>query len=631
MPRAMNRFKKETAIAIAILCIHFVPALADPGQANTPSVETTRITIGGVVVDERILHDKVIKFDRSSAPHQSSAWWDQLFKLFQITPGSAANETLPFRRSIALLVGIGNYRYLEPRLEYVSRDIQKMRDYLLTDGGFDSVYVMDESVSPELVQRYMMEGFPEKLEKDDRLLFYYSGHAGDPGGGHPYLLFQDFQPDQWSQNVLRVDDFQIWSDVIPAKHVLFIYDACLAGLALPKSGSEDLRSSVAQVSGSGSRTVVTAGTADQKAWILQASFDNQSSIFTDALLKGLRNGVADKGNRGFVTIEQAVAYAHVELAMFTARLGPGYEMKPEARPINPDRFRGSFVFLNSLARSPTLSTEDERRFHISQSVPTTEPTKCHDGPEDIAPAARNPIDELRYVLIPAGRFKMGCVATDSKCRRNESPQHTVTITKSSYVGRTEVTVAAYRRYAVARGESMPVEPFFNTGWTDPDQPVVNITWTQANNFCRWAGGGTGSLPNEAEWERAARGGDDDLIYPWGMPISAQNANYGRTPKESAPVAAVCQFPPNKLGLYDVSGNVAEWTNDSYDENYYTPTPSSDPQDVPRSTSTAVVRGGSWEDEPRNLRLSSRSYRGRAEYDEHIGFRCELDAIPQKEQ
>jgi len=110
-------------------------------------------------------------------------------------------------------------------------------------------------------------------------------------------------------------------------------------------------------SANGSRLVVTAGTAEQKAWALKLSADSSYSIFTEALLKSLRDGGADRKNRGFVTIEQALADTQVQLGEITRKLGPGHGMKPQLTPLKAS-LKGTFVFLNPKAQKPSIPQGD---------------------------------------------------------------------------------------------------------------------------------------------------------------------------------------------------------------------------------------------------------------------------------
>ena len=315
-------------------------------------------------VTRKPLPDNVVLYERPASAQPLPSFWGTFFELFRLQHDTGT--VLPFGRSVALLIGVGNYKHLTPPLEYAAKDVERMRDYLLAEGGFDQVYVMDERTPPELVDSYMTDKFRTLIGKDDRLLFYYSGHGADAGGGHAFLQFQDAEPGQFSRSVLRVDQFDIWSDRIPARHVLFIYDACFAGEAVAKAGDAEAGSSISELSANGSRIVVTAGTAEQKAWTLKLSSDNSYSIFTDALLKALRDGGADRRNRGFVTIEQAVADAQVQLAELTRKLGPGHEMKPVPTNIKAS-LKGTFVFLNPKAQKPSIPQGDATYMGVTVS------------------------------------------------------------------------------------------------------------------------------------------------------------------------------------------------------------------------------------------------------------------------
>src|SRR5690242_19337093 len=112
----------------------------------------------------------------------------------------------------------------------------------------------------------------------------------------------------------------------------------------------------------------------------------------------------------------------------------------------------------------------------------------------------NPKDGLPYVLLKAGTFDMGCSVGDKACPDYEKPARAVRLTKAFWIGRTEVTVGAYKRFAKATDQPMPPEPVLrgrhvNPGWSNDSMPVVAVTWGEAKHFCEWGGG---RLPTAAE-------------------------------------------------------------------------------------------------------------------------------------
>jgi formylglycine-generating enzyme required for sulfatase activity len=201
-------------------------------------------------------------------------------------------------------------------------------------------------------------------------------------------------------------------------------------------------------------------------------------------------------------------------------------------------------------------------------------------------------------------------------RRREAA-HAVTIGKGVWLGQTPVTVGAYERFVNEGPAQMPSAPPFNEGWKDKQVPIVNVTWDDAQAYCRWAGG---RLPTEAEWEYAARASSTEARYGPLDEIAWHEGNSGRRTHN------VGQKRPNGLGLCGMLGNVWEWVNDWYDEEYYPNSPSVDPPG-PSDGTKRVARGGSWYVDPRYLRAACRlSYppEGTA-FD--VGFRCVREVIP----
>jgi formylglycine-generating enzyme required for sulfatase activity len=185
---------------------------------------------------------------------------------------------------------------------------------------------------------------------------------------------------------------------------------------------------------------------------------------------------------------------------------------------------------------------------------------------------------------------------------------------------TEVTVGQFARYSAATAQPIPRQP----DWNPETHPVVNVTWAEASAFCTWAGG---RLPTEAEWEYAARGGEDAELYPWGPEFDPNMANgTGRQGRDQWDATAPGgSFPPNGFGLFDMIGNVWEWTADWYAEDYYAQAPVDNPTGPP-SGLNRVIRGGSWDSEAPRLVVSFRwSLLATGRYNLYVGFRCARDA------
>jgi formylglycine-generating enzyme required for sulfatase activity len=223
----------------------------------------------------------------------------------------------------------------------------------------------------------------------------------------------------------------------------------------------------------------------------------------------------------------------------------------------------------------------------------------------------NSKDGLKYVWIPSGTFLMGCSPTDSKCDGDEKRAHSVAISRSFWMGQTEVTVGAYKRFAAATGTEMPIAPTFNSQWASDSMPIVRINWEEAQAYCQWAGG---RLPTEAEWEYAARAGSTEAWYGDLDDIAWYEKNSENRAHD------VAQKRANKFGLYDTLGNVWEWVFDWYDADFYSYSRSKDPAG-PTSGDYRVLRGGSWDYNPGRARVSARYYSDPRYRNYDIGVRC----------
>jgi formylglycine-generating enzyme required for sulfatase activity len=219
-------------------------------------------------------------------------------------------------------------------------------------------------------------------------------------------------------------------------------------------------------------------------------------------------------------------------------------------------------------------------------------------PPNHPPAAvpLNPQDGLNYVWIPPGTIMMGCSPGDNECAEDEKPSHPVTITKGFWLGQTVVTVGAYKRFVGATGRQIPDPQLLTGGRAGDVLPMVAVDWNDARDYCAWAGG---RLPTEAEWEYAARAGTTEVLYGPADDIAWHRGN------SLSRVHPVGEKLPNPFGLYDMLGNVLEWVNDWYDEDYYKRSPWQDPSG-PASGQTRVLRGASWDTFPAAVRVSRRT-------------------------
>jgi formylglycine-generating enzyme required for sulfatase activity len=213
---------------------------------------------------------------------------------------------------------------------------------------------------------------------------------------------------------------------------------------------------------------------------------------------------------------------------------------------------------------------------------------------------KNPKDGLTYVWIPPGTFQIGCSPGDSGCGDYEKPAHSVTITKGFWIGQTPVTQVAYHQII---GKS----PSHSQGL---QRPVEMVSWYDAEAYCMGVGL---RLPTEAEWEYAARAGSTYPRYGELDSIAWYKTN------SNSETHDVAQKQPNAWKLYDMLGNVYEWTADL--EGLYTAAAAQDPTG-PASGQYRVVRGFSYGDNsPFALRVSFRFWESADSRHPNFGFRC----------
>jgi formylglycine-generating enzyme required for sulfatase activity len=222
---------------------------------------------------------------------------------------------------------------------------------------------------------------------------------------------------------------------------------------------------------------------------------------------------------------------------------------------------------------------------------------------------------MQFVSIPAGSFMMGCSTGDCECYPEEKPAHRVVITRPFEMGKCQVTQAEYEAV-------MAANPSYSLG---PNLPVEGVSWDDVQKFCEAVNSkGDGyhyRLPTEAEWEYAARAGDNSCRYGPLVEVAWFGDNSGG---RTHPVG---EKKPNAFGLYDTLGNVWEWVQDWYGILYYSHSPESDPKG-PASGEYRVSRGGSWRGVVRgHARVSSRYKLKPNVRSIVVGFRCARELVP----
>lgn len=268
-------------------------------------------------------------------------------------------------------------------------------------------------------------------------------------------------------------------------------------------------------------------------------------------------------------------------------------------------------------------TSETEPSEVATTGPPRESTEIATVVADIAPpklpavAARPPDRQraaIKLVLVPEGEFFYGCKKNGETCDVAELPGRTVSL-GAFRIDRTEVRVSEYRKCVESGTCSAPASDE-GCNWNLPDRdehPVNCVDWRQARSYCGWVGK---RLPTEIEWEKAARG-SDGRRYPWGNSeascdhaVISTSGAAGCGADSTWPVASR-SMGRSPFGLFDMAGNVLEWTNDA----------------AGSSADERVARGGSWRSAARPVRASSRDWLPAGMRDASVGFRCAQDASP----
>lgn len=225
------------------------------------------------------------------------------------------------------------------------------------------------------------------------------------------------------------------------------------------------------------------------------------------------------------------------------------------------------------------------------------------------------VDSIDMVYVDGGTFMMGCDAArfGNECNP-DAPLHEVSL-GGFYIGKYEVTQKLWQ-------DVMGGNPAYNSWYDDLTLPVEQVSWNDVQKFITKLNKATGEsyrLPTEAEWEYAARGGAGGGNFEFSGSDDVDNVAWykNNSDAQSHPVGGK---QPNALGVYDMSGNVAEWVADWYDDKYYAVSPRDNPKGPSSATSSRCFRGGTWLYNPVASRVFRRDMAAPETKNNYLGFR-----------
>ena len=579
-----------------------------------------------------------------------------LFLTAMSTPSSEAAEG----KRVAFVVGVGTYDKLadDKQLKNPVNDAEGVAAKLAEMG-------YQVTKAPNLTRPAFNEKWQNVLDSltaQDTFVLFFSGH-GVQVDGQNYLLPRDIPYIEYGRQAQLTREAISLNELLAdlstgdrphPKNSVVILDACRDNPLIPpgyKKGSSTPRGLANVPESEGIFVMYSAASNTTALDRLSPNDKVKYSVFTRVLLPLM--------GRTDLTIQQ-LSTALKNQVWKLAKSARG-----EQRPTYYDGILGEFCLPGCVARVDKGTTEIKEDFSaiVQPSSPNEKIGK----------------DGAPMVLIPTGSFLMGstkdevdraakdCVKEFGKDQQtcegwyqSELPQHKVSIGEF-YMDKYEVTNRLFQPFVQQTGhrttaekegsaaafvEGKGWENVKGANWQRPeggtsvfqsnrgDHPVVAVSWDDAMAYCRWAGK---RLPTEAEFEYGTRAGTTTK-YWWGngSPGSRRVANIADESAKTllkniltdyddgyARTAPVGLFEANPFGLHDMTGNVAEWTADWFDEGYYNKSPNRNPQGPP-SGDYRVVRGGSWNYEPDFVRSATRHWASPSTRNFSIGFRCAQD-------
>ncbi|MEW6542977.1 MAG: SUMF1/EgtB/PvdO family nonheme iron enzyme [Nitrospirota bacterium] len=494
-------------------------------------------------------------------------------------PASAAIQEFQQPDAYAVVIGISQYREeVIPKVAYAVQDAQAVAKLLETQAGIPRSHIrlLTDAKATGNDLRTVSQWLRMRVKPESVVYVYYAGHGTpDPKTGDAFLVPWDGHPD-YPDGLYPLKALYESLNALPAKQVLVLLDSCFSGSVgrslLAKGARPMVLSLENPLLAAGKVVVLAASTGTQ----ISSDYDKAGhGLFTYALLTGL-HGEADQDKDGLVTLKELYPYVRKQVAETAVE-----ELNREQTPV-------------LLPGEEVLGVRSALPVTVARARPyeALRQTGREITGKDGAP----------MVLVPAGEFIMGSNDGDA----DEKPERRVTL-EAFYIDKYEVSTKLYATFIQDTRRAQPSD------WSQQvalvgsgDRPVVNVTWHDADAYCRHYGK---RLPTEQEWEKAARG-TDGRKYPWGNEEpSSRHALFNTRWNGYGTLATVESYEAGKspYGLYHMAGNVWEWTSSDYDN------------------STKVLRGGSWLYNAGLVRSADRYRVDPSLRLSDLGFRCAQDA------
>jgi Uncharacterized conserved protein len=580
-------------------------------------------------------------------------------------------------KRVGLVIG-NNYPNSDKELRFAVADALAMKEVLLSKEicGFDEV---EESIDDTFLDaRIKIEKILKNANHDDLVFIYFSGHGKKHLDNGLRLLFKDSREDYPLATSLNFDYINRCMRYPSLKSVIIVLDCCYSGVAGIKG--DDLEETFSNYS-SGSGTVVLTSTGLTGSSKAKEDTELKHGVFTNYLLEGLENGIADDDEDGLIYLNDLYKYARnktitrcsqsplmktqIEGEILIAKNPKKikeieYELKKnkllnefgiqlhprilsESLTILRTNYQNSSSleqvdlticnFLESLLKdefsvdnyieavqslkgisiSTTLSQNKNTSSVSKPEVPNIGNTRVPKNFEkhEIPKTFTSPFTGMEFVLIPAGEFMMGSLLEEQDSYSNEYPVHEVSIKNSFYIGKHPVTQAEWRTIMRDNPSTfiMGDRPVESVSWGDVQEFIARLNEKEGSNRYR--------LPSEAEWEYACRAGTQTK-YSFGDNKEKLNEYAWYNQNSGSETHPIGRKKPNSWSLYDMHGNVWEWVQDSWHNNYKgAPSDGSAWED---GGSFRVSRGGSWYRDSKSCRSADRDWHKPGYRGSDLGFR-----------